>query len=237
MHWTDKMFLIITKEAIIMLIPFFVPVKSFVHPGQIAFQMRQDSLQSVWQWHSHPLSHSSPLPFNPPPSRLSTHSGTYLLSSQPALIRLRVMELRRVCARSGPTPPRTRWSVPLTWFRWEDVSQLLDDLLELQYRVLFVLHVISCRTHAGSFNTSATCKGLSWARLTFSTSAWQRPASDFRHACRWPAASVSVVSLLAGSPWWPPPDTGEDSVDGSDPLASESSLGCFCKILIIIHPG
>lgn len=49
-------------------------------------------------------------------------------------------------------------------------------------------------------------------------------------ACCWPAASVSVVSLLAGSPWRPPPDTGEDRVDGSDPLASESSLGCFFLI-------
>lgn len=50
---------------------------------------------------------------------------------------------------------------------------------------------------------------------------WSQPA------CCWPAASVSVVSLLAGSPWRPPPDTGEDRVDGSDPLASESSLGCY----------
>lgn len=50
-----------------------------------------------------------------------------------------------------------------------------------------------------------------------------------------PAASVSVVSLLAASPWGPPPDTGEDRVDGSDPLASESSLGCeFLKHHILM---
>lgn len=40
-----------------------------------------------------------------------------------------------------------------------------------------------------------------------------------------PAASVSGVSLLGGSPWWPPPDTGEDREEGAEPLASESSLG------------
>lgn len=34
----------------------------------------------------------------------------------------------------------------LTWFRREDVSQLLDDLLELQHGVLFLLHVLSWPT-------------------------------------------------------------------------------------------
>lgn len=38
MHKTDKMFLVKTKKAIIMIIPFFVPVTGFVHPSKLRFK-------------------------------------------------------------------------------------------------------------------------------------------------------------------------------------------------------
>ena len=65
-----------------------------------------------------------------------------------------------------------------------------------------------------------------------------RPDLLFGNVClsSSPAASVSVVSLLGPSPWRPPPDTGDDRDEGSDPLASESSLGCW-KINSVINPN
>lgn len=124
----------------------------------------------------------------------------------------------------------------LTRFWREDVSQLLNDLLELQHRVLLMLQIISCHKHTHTRIQAATENVTSrWKDKVLHLACMHMSSPHLSPAaCHWPAASVSVVSLLAGSPWCPPPDTGEDRVDGSDPLASESSLGCFWERLITI---
>lgn len=144
MHKTDKIFLAITKKAIFMIIPFFVQVTGFVHLSKLHFKCDRAVCRMCLSISLHlPAIHSPCLS-----PRLSTRSSTYLLSAL-SLIALWVMEEQRVCL----------WRVKchgfyarcnrgeLTWFWREDVSQLLDDLLELQHCILFVLHIISCHTH------------------------------------------------------------------------------------------
>lgn len=191
--------------------------------------MRRDSSQSVWHWRSSTVS----LYLAPPLCRLISPSlpPSPLLDYRPTAAHI-CSPLHLSLSRGWRRSKESVFCDPcspggLTRFWGEDVSQLLDDLLELQHCILFMLHIVSCRTH-----TQKTLSHLyEWLSVWWEgEDAWfhvQWACVCATSACRGPAASVSVVSLLAGSPWRPPPDTGEDRVDRSDPLASESSLGCF----------
>jgi len=100
MHKAETMLLVITEEAIIMIIPFFVQVTGFGLPSKLCLTF-DGTVCKVFLplCHCPPLSSFPSLPFNPPPPalpRLSTHSSTYLLSS-PSLTLPRVTEEHRVC--------------------------------------------------------------------------------------------------------------------------------------------
>lgn len=229
MHKTDKIFLAITMKAIFMIIPFFVQVTGFVHLSKLHFKCKRAVCRVCLSISLHlPAIHSPCLS-----PRLSTHSSTYLLSAL-SLIALRVMEEHRVPLKSEV--PRLLRSVQQRWThlvlkgRHFSAAQWPPGAAAL-YPVRAPYHLLShTQTHTQKVIHLWMMKGGRWDYLTFNMRVNMYLVHIWsQSACCWPAASVSVVSLLAGSPWRPPPDTGEDRVDGSDPLASESSLGCFFK--------
>lgn len=222
MHKAETMLLVITEEAIIMIIPFFVQVTGFGLPSKLCLTFDGTVCKVFLSLcYCLPLSYFSSLPFNPPPRRPPTpidpqqyifallsisHSAAGDRGAQSLCVRRGVQLQQNSPGSEGKTflsCSMTSWSCS----------------------------TVSCSCSISSPDTQKDAHGrlhlYEWEEkmygVTFNVSSPHRALA----ALCWPAASVSVVSLLAGSPWWPPPETGEDRVDGSDPLASESSLGCF----------
>lgn len=116
--------------------------------------MRQDSLQSVWHWHSLSCSATVSVSLYLTPPRCHLISLSLPPDYRPAAVHICTplhLSLSRGWWRSKESVSEA-WVLrllrdKLTRFWREDVSQLLDDLLELQHRVLLMLHIISWDIH------------------------------------------------------------------------------------------